>query len=69
MLKNNLTKVSNEQLLDWLIMPNQLSVVEEELLVLAELATRHLTTRQRLLVRRKMTNSRRQYNYASCCID
>lgn len=66
MRKEKLTQTSNEQLLDWLVMPNCLALVEEEVLVLAELATRHLTIHQRLLIRRKMTASRRQYNYACC---
>ncbi|MBI5037958.1 MAG: hypothetical protein HZC01_04635 [Candidatus Kerfeldbacteria bacterium] len=67
MKNHELTCLSEDALLDLLILPNQVKTVEEELKVLAELATRFLTIRQQLIVRRKMTPERRQYNYG--CLD
>ncbi|MFA5051711.1 MAG: hypothetical protein WC544_01455 [Patescibacteria group bacterium] len=59
----NLTKLQTHELIDLLWLPKRISSADEEILVLAELGARHLTPKQKALVRRLMPVSRRQYDY------
>ncbi|MFA6553330.1 MAG: hypothetical protein WCT27_02795 [Patescibacteria group bacterium] len=63
MRTEKLTAMRTDELLDLLWLPNQLSCVEEEILVLAELGARYLTPKQKALIRHLVPAARRQYDY------
>ncbi len=63
MKTEELTSMQTDELID-LIWLRLVRTAEEEILVLAELGARHLTPRQKALVRHLVPVARRKYDYS-----